>query len=248
MSYLKTKEEIAKMRRAGQVAALAMKEVEKVIKPGITTLEIDKLVESVFKREGAQSAFKRVEGYKFSICSTPNDWVVHGLPDNEPLKDGDIVGIDLGCYIEEFNSDMAQTFPVGKVSEKVKEFLETGEKALNEAIKEAKVGNRIGDISNKIQTIVEGKGFSVVKEFVGHGVGRELHEEPWIPGTGKKGTGEKLHEGLVIAVEVIYNQGKRAVEMLPDGWTIVTKDGSLAGLFERTVAITDKGPVVLTSE
>ena len=248
MSYLKTKEEIAKMRKAGHIAALAMKEVEKVIKPGITTLEIDKLVDSVFRKNGAESAFKRVEGYKFSICATPNDWVVHGLPDNELLKDGDIVGIDLGCCIEGFNSDMAQTFAVGEVSEKVKEFIEAGEKALKEAIEEAKVGNRIGDISNKIQTIVEGRGFSVVKEFVGHGVGKELHEEPWVPGIGKKGTGEKLQGGLVIAIEVIYNQGKSAVEMLPDGWTIVTKDGSLAGLFERTVAVTDKGPVVLTSE
>ena len=248
MSFLKTEKEIAKMRKAGRIAALAMKEVEKMIKPGITTFEVDNLVEAVFKREGAESAFKRVEGYSFSICSTPDDWVVHGLPDNKPLAEGQIVGIDLGCYIDGFNSDMADTFPVGKVSKKVTEFLETGKRALKEAIKEVKVGNRIGDISNKIQTMVESKGSSVVKEFVGHGIGEKLHEEPWIPGFGDKATGEKLQEGLVIAVEVIYNQGKRAVEMLPDGWTIVTKDGSLAGLFERTVAATSKGPVVLTSE
>ncbi len=248
MSYLKTKEEIAIMRRAGKISALAMREVGKIIQPGITTLEIDQLVEDIFRKEGAESAFKKVENYKFSICSTPNDWVVHGLPNKDPLIEGDIVGIDLGCTIEGFNSDMAETFSVGKVSKETQEFLETGKTALNEAIKEVKVGNRIGDISSKIQTIVEDKGYSVVREFVGHGIGKELHEEPWIPGIGKKGTGERLQEGLVIAVEVIYNQGKREVEMLPDGWTIVSKDGSRAGLFERTVAVTSKGPVVLTIE
>jgi methionyl aminopeptidase len=248
MSYLKTKEEISKMRKAGKIAANAMAEVKKMVKPGVTPIEIDEVVESIFQREGAESAFTKVEDYKFSICSTPNDWVVHGIPDRTPLKEGDIVGIDLGCVVEGFNSDMAETFAVGEVSQEVEEFLTIGKKALENAINEARVGNRIGDISNKIQTIVEGKGYSVVKEFVGHGIGKELHEEPWVPGIGKKGSGQELKEGLVIAIEVIYNQGVAAVEMLPDGWTIATKDGENSGLFERTVAITTKGPVVLTSE
>lgn len=246
MSYLKTKEEIELMRQAGHISALAMEEVKKAIRPGITTLDLDELVESIFKKNGAESAFKKVENYQFSICSTPNDWVVHGLPDKNKIKEGDILGIDLGAYYKGFNSDMAHTFAVGKITPEAERLLKVGEEALWEAIKEAKVGNKIGDISNKIQTIVEGAGFSIVKELVGHGVGKSLHEEPYIPGRGKKDTGEVLKEGLVIAIEIIYNQGKPGVVLLEDGWTISTKDGSLAGLFERTVAITDKGPVVLT--
>lgn len=248
MSNLKTKQEIEIMRSAGRISALAMKEVEKNIKPGITTLELDQIVERIFEKNGAEAAFKKVENYQHSICSTPNDWVVHGIPGNYKLKEGDIIGIDLGALYKGYNSDMAQTFCVGTVSPEAKEFLVVGEKALQEAIKEAKVGNRVGDISSKIQSIVEGAGYSVVKELVGHGVGKELHEDPMIPGRGQKGTGEVLKEGLVIAVEIIYNLGKANIVMLDDGWTIATRDSSLAGLFERTVAITSKGPVVLTAE
>ncbi len=248
MSYLKTKTEIEKMTAAGRISAKAMALVGKLVKPGITTLELDKKVEEVFKQAGADSAFKQVEGYKFSICSTPNNQVVHGLPNNEPLVTGDIVGIDLGALFQGYNSDMAQTFAVGKVTAGVSRFLRTGEEALAKALAQAQVGNHIGDISSAIQTVIEKAGYSVVREFVGHGVGKELHEEPWVPGIGKKGSGERLEEGLVIAIEIIYNQGKSGVALLPDGWTVVTKDSSLSGLFERTVAITDKGPVVLTAE
>ncbi len=248
MSYLKTEKEIQIMREAGRISALAMKEVEKNLKPGVSTLELDQIVEKVFKDNGADSAFKKVEDYKYSICTTPNDWVVHGIPDDYRLKDGDIVGVDLGALYKEYNSDMAHTFIVGQVSSETKKFLEVGEKALWEAISVAKVGNRVGDISNTIQSIVEGAGYSVVKELVGHGVGKTLHEEPMIPGRGQSGTGKKLEEGMVIAVEIIYNFGKPGISLLDDGWTIATKDGSLAGLFERTIAITKKEPVVLTSE
>lgn len=248
MSNLKTKEEIAIMRQAGRISALAMAEVSKTIKPGITTLELDRLVEKIFREKGAEPAFKKVEDYQYTICTTPNDWVVHGLPSNYSLQEGDIVGVDLGALYQGYNSDMAQTFRVGKVSREADNFLATGEKALHEAIKQAKVGNRIGDISSTIQLIVEGAGYSVVKELVGHGVGRQLHEDPMVPGRGKAGTGEKLTEGLVIAIEIIYNFGKGGVVLLDDGWTIASADHSLAGLFERTVAITDKGPVVLTAE
>ncbi len=235
------------MRRAGQISALAMEEVAKNIRVGVTTLELDKLVEGVFKENGADSAFKKVENYQYSICTTPNDWVVHGIPGNYKLSDGDVVGIDLGALVDGYNSDMAQTFTVGQVSEDAQKFLETGEKALKEAITQAKIGNRVGDISAAIQNCVEGAGYSVVRELVGHGVGKSLHEDPMIPGRGEKGSGPLLEEGLVIAVEVIYNQGKAGVVLLDDGWTIATKDGSLAGLFERTIAITKKGPVVLTA-
>lgn len=235
------------MREAGRISALAMVEVEKNLKPGVTTLEIDQIVEKVFKENGAESAFKKVDDYKHSICATPNDWVVHGIPGNYTLKEGDIVGIDLGALYKGYNSDMAETYMIGKVPEETKKFLKVGKDALLKAIEKARVGNRVGDISSTIQTIVEGEGYSVVKELVGHGVGKTLHEDPMIPGRGKSGTGEPLQEGMVIAIEIIYNQGKPGISLLDDGWTIVTKDGSLAGLFERTIAITKKGPVVLTA-
>ncbi len=248
MSNLKTKQEIAIMRQAGRISALAMAQVAKKIAPGVTTLELDNLVESIFKANGAESAFKKVEDYQYSICATPNDWVVHGIPDKTALKVGDIVGIDLGAYYQGFNSDMAQTFIVGKVAPEVERFLKIGEETLKNAIAQAKVGNFVGDISATIQEGIEGAGYSVVKELVGHGVGRVLHEDPMIPGRGKKGTGKVLEEGLVIAVEIIYNQGKPQVVLLDDGWTIASGDGSLGGLFERTIAITSNGPVILTAE
>lgn len=248
MSYLKTEKEITIMREAGRISAMAMKEVEKKLKPGINTLELDKIVEVVFKENSAQSAFKKVEDYKYSICATPNDEVVHGLPSNYQLRNGDIIGIDLGALYQGYNSDMAETFVIGQVPPQTMNFLAKGKEALLQAIKQAQIGNKIGDISNTIQTIIEGAGYSVVRELVGHGVGKSLHEDPMIPGRGKKGSGASLEEGMVIAIEVIYNQGKPDVKMLADGWTIATKDGSLAGLFERTIAITKKGPVVLTAE
>lgn len=248
MSYLKTEKEISIMREAGRISALAMKQVESKLKPGVSTLELDKIVETVFKENGAQSAFKKVEDYKYSICTTPNNEVVHGLPSDYRLKDGDIVGIDLGALYQDYNSDMAETFIVGSVEPETRKFLKIGKEALWKAIDQAKIGNKVGDISATIQTMVEGAGYSIVKELVGHGVGKTLHEDPMIPGRGKKGTGVPLQEGMVVAVEIIYNFGKPGIKMLDDGWTIVTKDGSLAGLFERTIAITKKGPVVLTAE
>lgn len=245
--FTKTKEEIDLMRGAGRISALAMKEVEKHLKAGITTKEIDQMVEKIFHENGATSAFKRVSNYKYSICATPNDWVVHGIPDNTKLKEGDIVGIDLGAFYKGYNADMAQTFIIGDVPSEVRKFLSVGEETLWKAIDQARVGNRIGDISSTIQENIEKAGYSVVKELVGHGVGKELHEDPMIPGRGKKGTGELFEEGLVIAVEIIYNQGKPQIVMLEDGWTIATRDGSLGGLFERTIVVTDKEPVVLTA-
>lgn len=243
----KSKSEIELIKQACHISALAMEEVKKHLNVGMTTLEIDQIVEEIFKKHKASSAFKRVNGYKYSICATPNDWVVHGIPDKVKLKSGDIVGIDLGAYFKGYNSDMADTFIIGQTDSKVKEFLEVGEKTLWKAINQARIGNHIGDISATIQENIEGVGYSVVKELVGHGVGRELHEDPMIPGRGKKGSGPLLEEGLVLAIEIIYNQGKPQIVLLDDGWTIATKDSSLAGLFERTILVTNKGPVVLTA-
>lgn len=247
MSYSKTKQEIELIRKAGNISAQAMVEVEKKLKPGVSTLEIDEAVEKIFKKNGADSAFKKVNKYKHSICATPNDSVVHGIPDQAQLKDGDIVGIDLGALYKGYNSDMAQTFVIGSVPETTRKFLEVGERTLWKAVDQARIGNHIGDISATIQANIESCGYSVVRELVGHGVGKELHEDPMIPGIGNKGKGELIKEGLVIAVEIIYNQGKPQIVLLDDGWTIATRDGSLSGLFERTIVVTKKGPVVLTA-
>lgn len=234
------------MHKAGQITVAAMREVSKKIQPGIKTSELDNIAEGIIKKLGGESSFKKVRGYKHSICVTPNDWVVHGIPGSYTLVSGDVIGVDLGAYYKGFHSDMAQTYVVGKVSEKTEKFLSVGKKALDGAIKKIKIGSRIGDISNTIQEIVEGAGYSIVRELVGHGVGRDLHEDPLIPGVGKKGTGAVIKEGMVLAVEIIYNQGSQKIQLLDDGWSISTKDGSISGLFERTVTPTKKGPLVLT--
>ena len=246
MIYLKTKNEIEIIHQAGQITTTAMLEVSKKIRPGIKTSELDNIAEEVIKKLGGESSFKKVKGYKHSICVTPNDWVVHGIPGNYTLKSGDVIGIDLGTYFGGFHSDMAQTYAVGKVSKEVEEFLSVGKKALNEAVKKVQIGSKVGDISNTIQEIVEEAGHSVVRELVGHGVGRNLHEDPLIPGVGKKGTGVLIKEGMVLAVEIIYNRGSQKIQLLDDGWSISTKDGSISGLYERTVTPTKEGPLVLT--
>lgn len=246
MIYLKNPKEIEIMRKAGKITALALEEVRKHIKTGVSTIELDKIAQEVILENGAEPSFKKVQGYEYCICATPNSWVVHGIPGDYRLRNGDIIGIDLGAYYKGYHSDMAHSYVVGKTSQEKIKFLKTGEKALWEAIKEAKIGNKIGDVSNKIQTIVEGSGYSVVKELVGHGVGKELHEDPLVPGRGKKGTGSDIQEGMVLAIEVIYNMGKPELIILDDGWTIDSKDNSNSGLFERTISITKKGPVVLT--
>ncbi|OGY25993.1 MAG: type I methionyl aminopeptidase [Candidatus Woykebacteria bacterium RBG_16_44_10] len=248
MIYLKTQSEIEIMYRAGQIAAAALIEIAKNIKPGIKTSQLDTIAETKIRDLGAESSFKKVEGYHYNTCITPNDLVVHGVPSDYTLSEGDVLGADLGAYYRGFHSDLAYTFPVGKVSSERKKFLSVGMNALWEAIKEVRIGSRIGDISNKIQTVIEGSGYSVVRELVGHGVGRELHEDPLVPGRGKKGTGEELKEGMVIAIEVIYNFGKPGVRLLSDGWSIATSDSSVSGLFEHTIAVTKKGPLVLTQK
>ena len=234
------------MYKAGQISAAAMKEVSKNIHPGVKVRDLDKIAEKVIAEQGAESSFKKVAGYKHSICITPNDWVVHGIPGDYTLSEGDVLGVDLGTFYKGFHSDMAHTFPVGDVDKERKRFLDAGKSALAKATQHVRVGKRIGDISSSIQTTIEGMGYSVVRELVGHGVGRDLHEDPLVPGVGTKGTGEEIKEGLVLAIEVIYNKGKPSVQLLPDGWSISTKDGSLSGLFESTVTATKKGPLVLT--
>ena len=254
MIDLKTKEEIEKMREGGKILAEVLREVLKRIKPGVSELELDELAKKLILEKGAEPGFKKVDGYKHTICISTNDVVVHGVPTDYKLREGDVVGIDCGVYYEGFNTDMAETIRVKSSKLKVKSdevdrFLETGEKAMWEGIKEAKAGNRVGDISKAIQSLVEKQGHSVVRSLIGHGVGRKLHEEPEVPGF-LDGTILKtplLKIGMTIAIETIYNMGKsEVVYSNSDGWTIKTKDGSLSGLFERTIAIAERGPVVLT--
>lgn len=249
MINIKTEDQLKIMETGGKILSEVMWEILEHVKPGVSELEIDKLAEKLISEKGAESGFKRVDGYKYSICVSTNDVVVHGIPTEYKFKSGDIVGIDCGVFYKGFHTDMSETVAVGEVSEDIKEFLETGKKALNLAIEKVKIGNHIGDISQTIQEIVEGKDYSIVRSLVGHGVGRELHEEPEVPGYLSMSIQKtpELIKGMVIAVEVIYNKGGHdLVYANKDGWTLKTKDGSLAGLFERTVAITENGPFILT--
>lgn len=261
MIHIKKKEEIELMKIGGSILSETLSDILEYVKPGVSELELDQLAERLILERGAEPGFKKVPGYHHTICISTNDVVVHGVPTNRKLKEGDIVGIDCGVYYKGWNTDMAQTLrvkshpPAGgsnlksQKHENIDKFLNTGRKALVEAIKQARGGNRVGHISKTIQDIIEGAGYSVVRSLVGHGVGRSLHEEPEVPGylVGKIEDTPILVSGMTIAVEVIYNMGKSDVVYKgDDNWTIATKDGSLSGLFERTVLITENEPVILT--
>jgi len=257
MIDIKTLEEIKIMREGGKILASVLFELLKNIKPGVSELEIDKLAEELILKKGAKPGFKEIKGYKNSICVSTNNVVVHGVPTNYKFKARDVVGIDCGVFYKGFHTDMAETLRVksqisnlkSQMVDEIDKFLETGKRTLRQAIKVAKVGNRVGHISKTIQNIVEGEGYSIVRSLVGHGVGKNLHEEPEVPGFRETSIEKtpKLLEGMTIAIEVIYNMGKSNVKYLnEDGWTIATEDGSISGLFERTIAITKNGPLILT--
>lgn len=255
MIDIKTKEEIEKMAEGGHILAQVLGEVLKKIKPGVSEIELDNLAEEEILRRGAKPAFKKVKNYTNAICVSTNNAVVHGIPTKYKFKEGDLAGIDCGVYFKGFNTDMAQTLRVRSQKSNIKFqkdevdiFLETGKKALNEAIKVARAGNRVGHISKTIQDIVEGSGYSVVRNLVGHGIGKKLHEEPEVPGFLDTDINRTpvLKAGMTIAVEVIYNMGESDVLLSKDGWTIETRDKSLSGVFERTIAITTGGPLILT--
>ena len=246
MAQVKTKEEIELIKISGDISAKALKKVLENVRPGARCIDLDKIAEAEIKKNGGESSFKTVEDYQWTICTTVNKEVVHGIPTERQIISGDILGIDIGAIYKGYHSDMAISVPVGKVTDSTMKFLEIGQKTLNAAIMKAKVGNRIGDISQTIQSMIEEAGCSIVKSLTGHGVGTELHEEPMVPGFGTAGTGPKILEGMVLAIEVIYAQGSGKVVMEADDWTISTKDHSLGGLFEQTVVITKDGPIVLT--
>jgi methionyl aminopeptidase len=246
MIILKTPQEIAMMREGNRILALLFENLTPLVQPGITTAELDKEAELFIRSHGALPAFKGYRGYPTTLCTSINDEVIHGIPGPRTLKAGDIISIDVGAFHDGFYSDAAKTFTVGKVSKKAQRLLDVTEKALHEGISQAVTGNHLYDISAAIQMVVESAGFSVVREFVGHGIGRTLHEDPQIPNFGKRGTGLPLQEGMTFAIEPMVNEGSWKVHIRDDGWTAVTADGSLSAHFEHSIAITASGPMILS--
>lgn len=244
MISIRTDEEIQIMKEGGKITAGALDAVLKNVKVGVKLSELDKIAEDFILKAGAKPSFKMVEGYKYTTCININEGLVHGIPNDTVVKTGDLVKVDLGAFYKGFHTDLSYTVEVG--TNKYTQFLKAGEEAINEAIKQCVAGNHIGDISFAIQKVIEGAGLSISRELIGHGVGKELHEDPEIPGYGVMGRGPLIKKGMVFALEVIYQAGKPDLAFEKDGWTIRTKDRSMAGLFEHTVAITDNKPVVLT--
>lgn len=247
MIRVKNAAELEKMRRACQVSAGALAAGGAVVKPGATTADVDKAVYEYITSHGAVPNFKGYNGFPASACVSVNDTVIHGIPGKgQVLHEGDIVSIDTGAIIEGFHGDNAYTFPCGSISEEAERLLRVTRLSLLEAIKVVLPGNRIGDIGHAVQSYVEAEGYSVVKEFVGHGVGAELHEAPEIPNYGRPGRGTRLTPGMTLAIEPMINQKGEAIHILKDGWTVKTRDGGLSAHFEHTVAVTDNGPVIMT--
>jgi methionyl aminopeptidase len=246
MVILKSPAEIETIRVANEIVAEILGELEAMVKPGVTTRELDRHSEMLARKRGAKPAFKGYRGYPFSLCASINAEVVHGMPSDRVLKDGDIVGLDFGALYQGYYGDSAITVPVGQVSDEAKRLIRVTEECLYRGIEQAKAGQRLGDISAAIQRHVEGAGFSVVRDFVGHGIGKMLHEEPQIPNYGMEKRGIELKAGMVLAIEPMVNQGGWRVRVLDDGWTVVTADGRLSAHFEHTVAITENGPKILS--
>ena len=247
MIILKSPREIALMRAAGQILAEVMERLRAFVKPGISTAEIDGEVESFLQSRGAKPAFKGYRGFPATVCTSINEEVVHGIPSpHRRLREGDIIGLDLGCVVDGYYADCAFTLAVGEIPPRVQELLDVTRESLDRAVDQCRPGRRLGDISHAVQEHVERHGFSVVRAFVGHGIGRELHEDPQIPNFGEPGRGPVLKPGMVLAIEPMVTMGSWEVRILPDRWTAVTEDGSLAAHFEHTVAVSENGPDVLT--
>ena len=247
MIYLKTKKEIEFMRKACQITKGMLDIVEKNIRPGVSTLELDQIAEDYCRSQGAIPNFKNYGGFPGSICASIDDVVVHGIPRaNIILKEGQIISIDCGAMIHGFNGDAARTFPVGKISPEKQKLIDVTKQSFFEGIKGLKVGDRIGDIGERVQKYAESFGFSVVREMVGHGIGRDLHEDPEVPNYGHKGYGPKIEDGLVIAIEPMINMGRKEITIDDDDWTTRTRDGKPSAHYENTVAITSEGVEILT--
>ena len=242
----KSKKEIEKMRAAGQLVASVLQELRNMVIPGITTLEVDRAAERMIRDAGALPTFKGYHGFPYSICASVNEQIVHGFPSRYQLKDGDLFSIDCGVTLEGYVGDTATTVPVGNVKEEWLNLVKVTEQCLERAIEQCRPGKHLGDIGWAVQELAESHGYSVVRDYVGHGIGRHMHEDPQIPNYGKPGQGPKIKAGYVFAVEPMVNLGSHYTKVLPDGWTVVTLDGLPSAHSEHTIAITDDGPDVLT--
>ena len=242
----KSKRELEKMRAAGHLAGLVLSHLRTLVKPGVTTIEIDRAAEKMIRDAGALPTFKGYNGFPYSICASVNEQVVHGFPSDYVLKEGDIFSIDCGATLEGFVGDTATTVPVGKVDEDRLKLIRVTEQCLDRAIEQCRAGKHLGDIGWAVQQHAEANGYSVVRDYVGHGIGRRMHEDPQIPNYGRPGLGPKIKVGYVFAVEPMVNQGTHFTKVLPDRWTVVTMDGKPSAHVEHTIAITEEGPEVLT--
>lgn len=248
MVIIKTKEQIEMMKEAGEILAEVHRNIKEMIKPGVTTMEIDDLVEKILKEKGATAEQKGYHGYEYATCASINDEVCHGFPRNEPLNDGDIVTIDMVVNYNGWLADSAWSYGVGEISEEAENLMEVTKKALYLGIEQAKVGNRLGDIGHAIQSYVESKGYSVVRDFVGHGIGQNMHEDPQVLHYGRAGRGLRLQEGMTLTIEPMINIGTYKTTMDDNGWTARSLDGSLSAQYEHTLAITEDGPIILTDQ
>ena len=246
MIIIKNNKEIDLMRNAGRIVAETLLCVEKKVKPGITTAELDSIAEEFITKHGAKPSFKGLYGFPASLCISVNEQVVHGIPGGYVLKDGDIISVDCGAFLEGFHGDAARTFAVGDISEEAKKLISVTEGSFFKGMEFAQVGNRLSDISHAIQSYVEASGFSVVRDFVGHGIGKEVHEDPEVPNFGRPGRGPKLSAGMALAIEPMVNIGTYRVTTLGDDWTVVSADRSLSAHYENTIVILPNGPEILT--
>jgi methionyl aminopeptidase len=246
MIICKSQAEVEKLRKSARLVREILFEARDRVRPGVSTLELENFAEKRLTQAGAKAAFKGYRGYPCCLCTSVNEEIMHGIPSGRRLKEGDIVGLDLGVILDGFYGDSALTVPVGEISEPARKLLQVSEEALDLAIAKTRLGNRIGDISATVQQHVEKNGFSVVREFVGHGIGRALHEEPQIPNYGQPGHGPALKEGMVLAIETMVNSGRPELRILGDHWTAVTADGKNAAHFEHMIAVTKNGPDILT--
>lgn len=248
MIIIKTKDEILKMKEAGKILANVHKEIAQMIRPGISTMEIDDFVERYLKEHNASPEQKGYQGYPYATCASINDEICHGYPRKEALKNGDIVTIDMVVNLDGYLADSAWSYAVGEISQQARELLDTTKESLYLGIEQAVIGNRIGDISHAIQSYVEPKGYSVVRDFVGHGIGRSMHEDPQVPHYGSPGRGPRLTEGMVITIEPMINIGTFRMKLDDNQWTARTVDGKLSAQYEHTIAISKDGPIILTDQ
>ncbi|HEV8650434.1 MAG TPA: type I methionyl aminopeptidase [Actinomycetes bacterium] len=246
MIIRKSAEEIGRMRQAGRLVGHTLTLVSAAAKPGVTLLELDALAERTIRAAGAVPSFLGYHGFPATLCLSPNDWIVHGIPNGYALREGDILSIDCGAVVEGYHGDAAVTVPVGEVDDAARRLIETTERAMWAGIAQVRVGNRLSDIGHAVEQTAAGPGYGVVREYVGHGIGTRMHEEPQVPNYGRPGRGLRLDVGLVLAIEPMLNEGGPETEVLDDHWTVVTRDGSRSAHFEHTVAIAPDGPEVLT--